>query len=189
MASAVVIAGSVDNSQRSATGNPSDINISISISETFIVAGTLLFGAAGGTILVLLDALFISFRLLWSRRLRWQQIVFNLSASAFAIWTAAKIAHVEPLFLRSAEPLGPRCSGHARDIHFGLLPSQQLAPRDCHRPRATSQALRNLEQVLPRSADQLRRRRLARRRADLQHADGRPRFRRDHRPAAARVCS
>ena len=41
------------------------INISISISETFVVAGTLLFGAAGGTVLVLLDALFISLRLVF----------------------------------------------------------------------------------------------------------------------------
>src|SRR5215831_20708914 len=74
------------------------INISISISETFVVAGTLLFGAEGGAVLVLLDALFISIRLSWSRRLRWQQFLFNLSASALAIWVAAKAARLQPLY-------------------------------------------------------------------------------------------
>jgi putative nucleotidyltransferase with HDIG domain len=74
------------------------INISISISETFVVAGTLLFGTAGGTVLVLLDALFISFRLALTRRLRWEQIVFNLAASPLALWTAAQAAGIRPLF-------------------------------------------------------------------------------------------
>src|SRR6185503_11071122 len=36
-----------------------NVNVSISISETFVVAGTLLFGTSGGTVLVLLDALVI----------------------------------------------------------------------------------------------------------------------------------
>src|SRR5687767_11691828 len=43
------------------------VNVSISISETFVIAGTLLFGRSGGTVLVLLDALFISIYLFWSR--------------------------------------------------------------------------------------------------------------------------
>ena len=74
------------------------INISISISETFVVAGTLLFGAAGGTVLVLLDAFFITLRLSLTRRLRWQQVVFNLAASPLALWTAAQTAGIQPLF-------------------------------------------------------------------------------------------
>jgi len=82
------------------------INISISISETFVVAGTLLFGAAGGTVLVLLDALFISFRLSLTRRLRWEQIVFNLAASPLALWTAAQAAQIHPLF-QTDRQLGP----------------------------------------------------------------------------------
>ena len=73
-------------------------SISISISETFVVAGTLLFGPAGGTVLVLLDALFISIRLRFSRKIRWQQIVFNLSATPIALWVAAQIAGITPLF-------------------------------------------------------------------------------------------
>src|SRR5215831_2160219 len=79
------------------------INISISISETFVVAGTLLFGAAGGTVLVLLDALFISLRLFVTRRLRWEQIVFNLAASPLALWVAAHIATITPLFQTNPE--------------------------------------------------------------------------------------
>jgi putative nucleotidyltransferase with HDIG domain len=74
------------------------VNVSISISETFVIAGTLLFGRSGGTVLVLLDALFISVYLFWSRGLRWQQIVFNLAAPPLSIWLAATIARIDPLF-------------------------------------------------------------------------------------------
>lgn len=74
------------------------VNVSISISETFVIAGTLLFGVSGGTILVLLDALFISVRLYWSRGLRWQQVLFNLAAPPFSIWLAATAAGIEPLY-------------------------------------------------------------------------------------------
>lgn len=74
------------------------VNVSISISETFVIAGTLLFGRSGGTVLVLLDALFISVYLFWVRGLRWQQIVFNLAAPPLSIWLAAGIAGIEPRF-------------------------------------------------------------------------------------------
>jgi putative nucleotidyltransferase with HDIG domain len=73
-------------------------HITVSISETFVIAGTLLFGRSGGTVLVLLDALFISLYLFWSRGLRWQQVIFNLSASPLSIWTAASLARIEPRF-------------------------------------------------------------------------------------------
>jgi putative nucleotidyltransferase with HDIG domain len=73
------------------------VNVSISISETFVIAGTLLFGPAGGTVLVFLDALFISFRLYWSRGLRWQQILFNLATPPLSIWVAAAVAGIRPL--------------------------------------------------------------------------------------------
>ncbi len=79
------------------------VNVSISISETFVIAGTLLFGRSGGTVLVLLDALFISVYLFWSRGLRWQQIVFNLAAPPLSIWVAAGIAQIEPRF--QTEPI------------------------------------------------------------------------------------
>jgi putative nucleotidyltransferase with HDIG domain len=74
------------------------VNVSISISETFVIAGTLLFGVSGGTVLVLLDALFISIRLYWSRGLKWQQVIFNLAAPPLSIWLAASIAGVKPLY-------------------------------------------------------------------------------------------
>src|SRR6476661_2005426 len=58
------------------------VSASISISETFVFAGTLLFGPAVGTILVLLDAAVLCIRSQYSRRkMRWQQVLFNLSAS------------------------------------------------------------------------------------------------------------
>jgi putative nucleotidyltransferase with HDIG domain len=77
------------------------VNASISISETFIIAGTLLFGRSGGTVLVLLDALFISLYLSWSKGLRWQQVLFNLTANPFSIWLSATIVGIQPLFRTS----------------------------------------------------------------------------------------
>ena len=74
------------------------VNVSISVSETFVIAGTLLFGQAGGTVLVFLDALVISTRLTWSRRLRWEQVFFNLAAPPLSIWTAALVVGIRPLF-------------------------------------------------------------------------------------------
>ena len=68
---------------------------SISISETFNFAGTLLFGPAVGTALVALDAVVICAQdSLLRRRLRWQQIIFNLSAPPLSIWTAAQVAGI-----------------------------------------------------------------------------------------------
>ena len=73
------------------------VNVSISISETFVIAGTLLFGPSGGTMLVLLDALFISFRLFLSGALKWQQVLFNLAAPPLSVWVAAHLSGITPL--------------------------------------------------------------------------------------------
>ena len=73
------------------------VNVSISISETFVIAGALLFGPSGGTVLVLLDALFISFRLFLSGALRWQQVLFNLAAPPLSVWIAAHLSGITPL--------------------------------------------------------------------------------------------
>lgn len=73
------------------------VNVSISISETFVIAGTLLFGPAGGTVLVLLDAVFISLRLFISGALRWQQVCFNLAAPPLSVWCAAKLSGITQL--------------------------------------------------------------------------------------------
>jgi len=73
------------------------VNVSISISETFVIAGTLLFGPSGGTVLVLLDALFISLRLFLSGALKWQQVLFNLAAPPLSVWVAAHLSGITPL--------------------------------------------------------------------------------------------
>jgi putative nucleotidyltransferase with HDIG domain len=68
---------------------------SISISETFNFAGTILFGPSVGAALVALDAAVICIQdSLIRRRLRWQQVIFNLAAPALSIWTAAQIAGI-----------------------------------------------------------------------------------------------
>jgi putative nucleotidyltransferase with HDIG domain len=68
---------------------------SISISETFTFAGTLLFGPSVGSALVALDASVMGLQdSLLRRRLRWQQIVFNIAGPALSIWTAAHVAGI-----------------------------------------------------------------------------------------------
>ena len=62
-----------------------------------MIAGTLLFGPSGGTMLVLLDALFISFRLFLSGTLKWQQVLFNLAAPPLSVWVAAHLSGITPL--------------------------------------------------------------------------------------------
>jgi len=73
------------------------VQVSISISETFVIAGTLLFGPAGGTVLVLLDAFFISIRLYLAGVLRWQQVLFNLAAPPISVWIAAHLTRLVPI--------------------------------------------------------------------------------------------
>jgi putative nucleotidyltransferase with HDIG domain len=71
------------------------VSASISISETFVFAGTLLFGPSVGAILVLLDAAVLCVRSQYSRRkFRWQQVLFNLAASPLSIWVAANAARI-----------------------------------------------------------------------------------------------
>lgn len=71
------------------------VSASISISETFVFAGTIMFGSSVGTVLVLLDATVLCTKEAWVRkRLRWQQVVFNLAAPPLSIWVAAWAAGV-----------------------------------------------------------------------------------------------
>lgn len=74
------------------------VSASISISETFVFAGTILFGPSVGAVLVLLDAGVLSARvsLTKKRRLRFEQVLFNLAAPALSIWVAAHIARIRP---------------------------------------------------------------------------------------------
>src|SRR6476660_8708387 len=63
---------------------------SISISETFVFTGTLLFGRSVGTILVLLDVVVLCSKSLIFRRsrLRWEQVIFNLTGTPLSLWLA-----------------------------------------------------------------------------------------------------
>ena len=65
------------------------VKISITISETFVFAGTLLYGPGLGTILVLLDAAAVTTLVKVSRRISWYQVAFNLTAPPLSVWLAA----------------------------------------------------------------------------------------------------
>ena len=72
------------------------ITASISISDTFAFAGTLIFGPAVGTLLVVLDASVLCIKeALVRRRLRWEQVVFNIAAPPLSIWLAAHLARID----------------------------------------------------------------------------------------------
>ena len=94
------------------------LHITVSVSETFVIAGTLLFGRAGGTVLELLDALFISLFLLWSGGIRWQQFVFNLGLPVLSVWLAAYIAGIEPLFRTELDAWFVLQLGFFTTLHF-----------------------------------------------------------------------
>lgn len=82
------------------------INASISISETFVFAGTLIFGRSVGTVLVLLDVVVLCTKSLVSRRrLRWEQVLFNLATPPLSIWVAATAAGI-------VRPIPPPIDGH-----------------------------------------------------------------------------
>ena len=65
----------------------------ISISETFVLAGTVLLGPSVGAVLVALDALVLCIKeALLGRGLRLEQVAFNIAAPAISIWFAAMAA-------------------------------------------------------------------------------------------------
>src|SRR5665213_603249 len=68
-------------------------NASLSVSETFVFASVLLFGAAAGAITVLLECLIILFWMKPQRR-SVRVVLFNMAAPAIAIWVAASIFFV-----------------------------------------------------------------------------------------------
>jgi diguanylate cyclase (GGDEF)-like protein/putative nucleotidyltransferase with HDIG domain len=80
------------------------INASLSVSETFVFASVLLFGAPAGAVTVLLECLIILF---WMKPGRYvHKILFNTAAPAIAIWTSGTvffaISGIEPYIGQSA---------------------------------------------------------------------------------------
>lgn len=75
------------------------VKISITISETFVFAGTLLYGTGLGTLLVLLDAAAVTALLRFRRGISWYQVAFNLAAPPLSVWVAATtlFAIVDPI--------------------------------------------------------------------------------------------
>ena len=74
----------------------------LSVSETFVFTGAILFGPAAATVIVVLDSLIISF---WLRRTsrNLSRVLFNMAAPAIAIWVASHgffyLAQIQPLSL------------------------------------------------------------------------------------------
>ncbi len=78
-----------------------------SVSETFVFSGTLIYGHAVGTVLVLLDAIVLSGKIWYTkRRLDVVQTPFNLAAPPLSVWIAAlvlrEIAGPAPLTLENS---------------------------------------------------------------------------------------
>jgi len=82
------------------------VKISITISETFVFAGTLLYGTGLGTILVLLDAAAVTTLVRVKRRISWYQVAFNLAAPPLSVWAAstALFAIVGPIPIARGGP-------------------------------------------------------------------------------------
>lgn len=66
------------------------INARISVSETFVFASVLLFGAAAGTLTVLLESLVILFWMPPGGR-KAHRLVFNMAAPSIAIWVSGNV--------------------------------------------------------------------------------------------------
>ncbi len=85
----------------------------LSVSETFVFAAALLFGAPAATMTVVLDTLVISFWLGRTSTPQWSRITFNVAAAAVAIWVATQAfylsTNIPPLATtpRSILPLLP----------------------------------------------------------------------------------
>jgi putative nucleotidyltransferase with HDIG domain len=85
----------------------SSLSVRVSVSETFVFASVLLFGAAAGTVTVVLETLVMSF---WRRPQNHarQRVLFNAAAPAIAIWVSGTTFYwfsgITPYF-RKATPL------------------------------------------------------------------------------------
>src|SRR5262245_23110119 len=66
------------------------VHANISVSETFVFCGTLLFGPSAGAVLVFLDV-----ALIWAKLARkqvlWHRMIFSLGANPLSIWVAGVV--------------------------------------------------------------------------------------------------
>jgi putative nucleotidyltransferase with HDIG domain len=83
------------------------INAHLSVSETFVFVSVLMFGAAAGTVTVLLECLIILFWMKSSKPVH--QILFNTAAPAIAIWVSATaffaVSEID-IYSKQVVPLG-----------------------------------------------------------------------------------
>jgi putative nucleotidyltransferase with HDIG domain len=84
------------------------VHANISVAETFIFCGTLLFGPAAGALLVFIDVALIWVKLAFRIKVVWHRMLFSLAANPISIWVAAVaffwIAGTGPLALAPIEP-------------------------------------------------------------------------------------
>ena len=92
------------------------INASLSVSETFVFASVLLFGAHAGAVTVLLECLIILFWMKPGRSIH--KILFNTAAPAIAIWTSGTVFFA----ISGIEPyVGQAAFVPLRDLFIPLL--------------------------------------------------------------------
>jgi PAS domain S-box-containing protein len=89
------------------------VPISFSISDTFTIAATLLYGVPAGTVLAVIDALVMSLRVAWSHTgaMRSSRVIFNVAATALAMGIAGSLFFV----LSGTGPLA-QAPGTVRDV-------------------------------------------------------------------------
>jgi putative nucleotidyltransferase with HDIG domain len=84
------------------------VQANISVSETFMFCGTLLFGPSAGAILVFLDVALVWARLTRQQTLMWHRMLFSMAANPLAIWVASvvlfQVAGTPPLFALPVQP-------------------------------------------------------------------------------------
>lgn len=102
----------------------------LSVSETFVFAGVLLYGPEAATAIVVLDSLIIS---LWlgEKSRRPDRVLFNMAAPAVAIWVASHVfyslAGIQPLSLKPQDTLPLVIPLFALAVLYFLLNSGLIA--------------------------------------------------------------
>src|SRR5215510_8527413 len=83
------------------------VHANISVSETFVFCGTLLFGPSAGAVLVFLDVALIWAKLA-KKQVLWHRMIFSLGANPLSIWLAGVVlfwvAGTGPMATLTIEP-------------------------------------------------------------------------------------